>query len=255
MLLIWSSLAGLDPSTKALVAAMTGAPTADRVSLINSTIKLLKATGVWPLLDVLYVMGAHDAQAASLNWKNPGTYSLAVTGSPVFTADRGYKGDGVSGYLTASGYDPSTAGLNYTQDSATAGAYIQAAPTTPSSFELAVQLGIMRLATAAAVTTLVIRANDGTGLNTAGVYGVGHFATRRSAASVRSAWKNGASINSDATASTAMGTSFNLLANSAAASPSDARLSMAYLGGSMPDAQMALLHSTMLTYLTAVGAN
>ena len=51
---------------------------------------------------ILWLLAAHDAQAGRLNWIGAAN-DLSVGGSPAFTADRGYQGDGSAAYL-ASGY-------------------------------------------------------------------------------------------------------------------------------------------------------
>lgn len=54
--------------TDALVARMEIAPSAARKKLIDDLIVELKSWGIWQKLDLLYILAAHDAQAARLNW-------------------------------------------------------------------------------------------------------------------------------------------------------------------------------------------
>lgn len=90
------------PETTTLINAMTVRPSNGRIIQINQCITALIAGGVWAKCDIIYMLAAHDAQAARLNWKTPASNTLAVVNSPVFQANKGYTGDGVSALLTAS---------------------------------------------------------------------------------------------------------------------------------------------------------
>lgn len=114
--------AGYDTDAIALLDAMTVQPSAIRRSLINSTISALKTANLWADIDVMYVLAAHDAQAARLNWKAPGSFAATVIGSPTFTSDQGYTGDGSTGALDT-GWTPSTNGAAFTQNAAHASAW------------------------------------------------------------------------------------------------------------------------------------
>ncbi len=88
---------GFAPESLTLFAAMTVPPSAARKASINALIVALKAAGAWSKFDRLYVLAAHDAQAAKLDWKNPGTDSLVSSGSVYFKKDRGFIGTGTNG--------------------------------------------------------------------------------------------------------------------------------------------------------------
>lgn len=89
-----------DPDAEALIARFTAAPTYGRKSIITDLVVELKAAGIWEGLRWLHIFAAHDAQAACLNWKTAAGGDVAVVGSPSFGVDRGFKGDGVGGYLS-----------------------------------------------------------------------------------------------------------------------------------------------------------
>lgn len=108
-----------DADSEALFARMTSAPDETRKGHIDTLILALKAAGVWSKMDVLYVLAAHDAQAACLDWK--GTYDATENGTPTFTADRGYTGSLSNGLTTT--YSPLTAGLGYAATSAHIGGF------------------------------------------------------------------------------------------------------------------------------------
>lgn len=77
-----------EAETDALIARMTTAPTTARETAINTLIKGLKDNGLWAKMDLLYVMAAHDEQAALLNWK--GSSFNATNSRMTFTTDWGF---------------------------------------------------------------------------------------------------------------------------------------------------------------------
>lgn len=101
---VWSSF---DSDAQAVIDAMTSTPTAGRQTLIENLVTGLKADGLWAETDYLAVLAAHDAQAASINWKDPSGAKITAVNSPTFTADQGYTGNGTSAYLRT-GHVPST---------------------------------------------------------------------------------------------------------------------------------------------------
>ncbi|OZA59807.1 MAG: hypothetical protein B7X78_08300, partial [Sphingomonadales bacterium 39-62-4] len=84
--------------TLALFARMTVQPTGAVKLLMDTLVRAVVGAGVWPKLDMLHLIAAHDAQAARLNWIAD-QYNLTAVNSPVFTAFRGYTGNGTSSYL------------------------------------------------------------------------------------------------------------------------------------------------------------
>lgn len=91
--------ASLLPETVTLIEAMPAKPDAARTKLINQTIASLTACGAWGRIDYLFCLAAHEENAALINWSRPGTSDAIVEGTPTFTADRGFAGDGVSARL------------------------------------------------------------------------------------------------------------------------------------------------------------
>ena len=107
-------------------AAMSVAPDDTRKGHLNTLIASLKTAGVWAKLDGLYIMAAHDAQAARVNAVNPASVATA-NGTITFTTDRGYAGNGTTGYLNT-GFNPTTApSPKYARNSAHMGAWSRTA--------------------------------------------------------------------------------------------------------------------------------
>lgn len=104
------------PEADLLIDYMTVRPQGNRAFLISDTIRRLKAADIWAKLDVLWMLAAHDAPAARLNWKTPASFALTAVNSPTFTADRGYAGNGTTSYLNT-GWDHATNAVQFTRDS------------------------------------------------------------------------------------------------------------------------------------------
>lgn len=105
------------PASEAIFTEFTTPPSDTDKTNINNLVTTLKTEGIWDALDILYVLAAADSQAALVNWKNPGTKTLVVGGSPSFTAYRGFTGNGTNTYLETN-WTPSAEGVNYTLNDA-----------------------------------------------------------------------------------------------------------------------------------------
>lgn len=105
-----------DADAQRLFNAFTAAPTDTRKTQINTLITSLKSSGVWDKLDCLYVLAAHDYQAARLNWISD-QYPLVPVNTSFHTVDRNVKGDGGSSYFTT-GFNPSVQTSKYSLNSA-----------------------------------------------------------------------------------------------------------------------------------------
>lgn len=255
------TVTALDADAAAYIAAMTVEPSSIRMGLINDLVVALKAAGIWSKLDCLYLLAAHDAQAARLNLKGPSSFALAATNTPVYTVDQGYKGTGlgstVGGYL-AGGFNPSTAGGGYALNSAHLGIYIRTANTAT----LASQAGDIgttgaaiysRHPTAGTISTLL---NDGTTSNTAGgtPNGLGHFVTSRTANTGYAKYHQGAVQTASGVVSTAVPNFIFSILRSGAASYSDAEVCAAHWGSGLTAAEVTSLYNALHTYLQGVGA-
>jgi hypothetical protein len=245
------------PESVTLFAAMTNAPTYARKQLIDTAIAALKADGIWSLLDVLWVMAAADTQVAGLNWKNPALFPLTVHGTPTFTADRGYTGDGTAAWINSPQYNPNTlGGCQQTLNSTVLGVYVR---TSGVATNASVEVGegsTTSISRNAANTAETYRACDATTTTFVTSPLNAHWSVRRSDASTTALWKNGVSASTFSTASTNVGNStLTLLSNSTGTGQwSDSQISYAYAGAALSDTQMAQIDSVLKSYLTGVGA-
>ncbi|SFM82693.1 alkaline phosphatase D family protein [Methylobacterium pseudosasicola] len=76
------------------VGRMTTTPADARKKLIDDLFTALKSDGTYGLIDWMHLPASANTQAALLDIK--GSYDGAIAGSPVFTADRGFSGNGAS---------------------------------------------------------------------------------------------------------------------------------------------------------------
>jgi hypothetical protein len=90
----------------------------------------LVTDGVWAVLDAMWVPATNVtsgtlATVANTNLVNPGTFTLVPHGSPTLTADNGYTGgtDGGTTVYIDTGFNPSTAGGHFVQNSAHVGVW------------------------------------------------------------------------------------------------------------------------------------
>jgi hypothetical protein len=90
---------------------------------LDTYVKGLKNADIWDKLDVLYVFATNgDSDFATYNLKDPTAFQATKVNSPTFTTDEGFTGDGVSAYLDTN-FNLATDGVNYSQNSASLGAY------------------------------------------------------------------------------------------------------------------------------------
>lgn len=240
----------------AYFAAMSSAPDATRKTALNTLIAALKTAGVWAKLDALYIMAAHDAQAARVNALDPASVAT-VNGTLTFTTDRGYAGNGSTGYLNT-GWNPTTASSpKYTQNSAHMGVWNRTVSGNGTD------VGITNYA--------LIRSNyfgtARTYTNQNGVIdipagGVGHFLwTRRTSTSVEG-YKNATSgVTSGFGSSAIINAPFLIAAANShttggvtAADFSGNQLPFVHWGAQLSAGEITALYNALDTYKTAVGA-
>ncbi len=113
-----TSYSFVNAEASAYVAAMSVQPDDTRKELIDTYVGALKSSGVWPALDILYVLASHDSQAAKLNLKAPASFvAVNVGAGPTFVADRGFTSNGSSTALDTQ-WVPNTNGVNFTLNDA-----------------------------------------------------------------------------------------------------------------------------------------
>lgn len=92
------------------------------VNALETLVTSLKSAGLWTLMDVIYPFVGGNSGACSLNLKDTTKFAITWHGGVIFSAS-GVTGDGATGYGDT-GFNPSTAGGNFSLNSGAMGAYI-----------------------------------------------------------------------------------------------------------------------------------
>jgi len=240
------------PEANALFAAMTVQPSSGRKVTINNTIRALKNSGVWDRSDLIYMLAAHDSQAARLNWKNPGTNTLSEVNSPTFTTDRGYTGDGVSMALesaytnTLFAQDDGHLSCFCLTETASGSSDISVTNITPAS------RGFVRARTGVNALAAVSTAAGTTSALATAVPRL--VAANRTNAANQSVYSNGAFDATSAQASSAVAAVKVTFLGNGVASFSTRQSAFGTVGASLSADQHAALYAASLAYLQAVGA-
>ena len=111
---------------QAVYDAYTIKPDAATAAIWNTYVESGVADGWWAKEDVEYVYAAHtnDNGEALINWINPGTFDATAFNAPAFVVNEGFTGNGSDTYNDCN-WKPNSDGVNYVQNSASAGAYIR----------------------------------------------------------------------------------------------------------------------------------
>lgn len=236
---------------EALFARFTTPPDAARKALIDATIVSLKTTGVWSKLVALYVEAAADSQAARRNWVAD-QYNLTAVASPSFTADRGFTSDGTSSYLST-GFNPSTAGSQFAQDSASIFAWCSTNTNPVSSADIgntgSVKAGHRNTANA----DVEINSGGGT-MRPAQADTLGLTLGSRTGSAVAAIYRNGSLAGSSVATSMALANEPIYICTGNTVNFSVRRQSAGGYGSGLSAQNVADLYAALNTYLTAVGA-
>lgn len=244
-----------DADAEAVFAAFTTPPSDTRKGHINDLVVALKTAGIWTKIDVLYLYAAADAQAALVNWKNPGTYDGTATNAPSFTTDRGFTGNKGGGAHIDSNFNAATASTpQYVRNSAfIASRSLTNTISSPDalwgvSSDFGFLMGLFE------GSNFRVRFNaTGTQIDTAPSGGAGLWAASRGGASDTRVYKNGSQINSGTTDSVNVfnGTIRNLRVNTLYGAMQVASFA---LGSNLSGTEQADFYDAELAYMQAVGA-
>jgi hypothetical protein len=242
----------LDAATEAYVAAIIAAggaePDAAHKSHYNNLVGTLKSAGLWAKLELVYLLANADAIAARTNLKSPGTDALGLAGEPVFTVDRGYKGDAAN-YLTG----PALTVLSlFTLNEASMAARSREALTPPpgATFDVETTSGTnssFRGSNASGI--IVCRANASAAIGSAAVPNtIGLYGWSRTGAASSFEHRNGVVLSTSTGAPTGIGTGTLQIGREGR------QLASVHIGGGLTESEMAALTAADLAYAQAVGA-
>lgn len=244
--------------TGTLIAAMTNAPTPARATIIDSTITSLKSSGAWAKKRAIYFLAAADAQAASLNWKSPGSNTITVvTGTPTFTADSGYTFNNTNALDT--NFNPSGGGISLNSESLSVYILNNVAANT---FALGTSQTAIIPRRSSGDNVSGFSQNNTSTTGTAGTYStsVGLTAFDRSGSTGFTVYKNGTSIETLSRASVSVDTSDLFIggknngAGSLGTSAGAHLISYVSMGDSLTSGENSGEYSAVSAYMTAVGA-
>ena len=235
----------------ALFARMTVQPTAIRKTSYNILITDLKTSGVWSKLDALYLLAAHDKQSALLNLK-AAAFNLTEAVVGTFAADAGWTGDGVASYLS-SGFNPSTAGGTWTQNSAHLSAMTGTAVLSATQFDIGSNAQSYFTSWNSG-TVANGRLNSATATSHALTGAASFLVMSRVDAANHRVVSNGGAATTAASASVAMAAGNMCIgARGTTTTPtnfSTRQIKQASWGAGLTDAEMASLHAAVAGYIT-----
>jgi hypothetical protein len=246
-----------EQETSDFFARLTTQPSTARKSAYNNLIRSLKAYGIWNKLDILYVFAAADSTTALKNLKSS-SFNATNTNSTTFAADLGYTGN-QSNMALSCNWNPSTAGGNFSQNSACFFSYVTNNVQSFSFFgndTFSVSNDSYCYVRNDADNTSFAAINGsaggvglslGTNLDSQGFHSINRDS------SITTTWYvNGASANTGTSPSIAVKNqnhSFMQLS----AQFSDYRLSIAGVGGSLTAVEQAVLNNACRVYLEEIG--
>lgn len=245
-----------DAAATALFARMTVQPNSARKTLINNLIVALKACGAWSQLDMLYIIAAHDAQAARLNWIGTSAgqgQDLTVSGSPVFTADHGYLGDGISALLNTGILQSGLTKFLQNSCSWGLGNRNEVVPSSNQWFFGCTSSGTVNGFNASSGSSSGVRVSATISVARTDASKVGRYYGTRTDSANATAYKNGVSLGTFAQTSAAPNAA-NTTILSTASNPSTAEATFFFMGAYFDATTIAAIDSAISTYLTAVGA-
>lgn len=209
----------------------------------NQLVIALKADGIWSKLDSFSVFATDgDSDYALIDWIRLSTQT--AINSPTFISNVGYQGNNVNAEIRT-GYNPDGS-LNYKQDSASYGVYVNEI-VTDGQYLMGAGSVRCRMRTINSSNNFINSLNISAAYNFGGV-GFSHF--NRSSSTNVQCIKNG--ISSDRTAtSSGLPNEFIYLAYEAGIGNSDAKISIGFIGGDL-SSQASQFNTSINNYLAAI---
>lgn len=240
----------------ALFARFTSDPGTTRKGHIDTLITALKTAGTWAKLDALYVLAAHDSQAACRNWIT-NSYNLTPNNSPTFTTDRGYTGNGSNATLST-GFIPSSAGSpKYVQNSATLGAWVLTNITAINEYVIGSSTSNVaglnpRSNTANTLRGIINRTTALENFST-NATSVGLSILTRTSNTATTYYQNTTSKSTSANASTGV-PAVEIILLGFSSTASNHQIAVGFIGSGFTSTEVTDTYNALNTYLTAVGA-
>jgi len=243
-----------EAETNSLASSFAVAPSDRRKYSINRCIKRLKNAGVWSKLTALWMIGATE-NASGKNWINPATYTLVKNGTPTFIADDAWhNGSSASNFwdtqvpLSAIARDNHSMGL-FKKTAGTGGIDMGVVDGTGGILLRSRDGGSSKLRVRSFATDTDVGGvaeQDGTGFN----------AFSRSSSTGFMGHNSGRDYGTVTLASVATVTGTNtvhlLKANGSATISNSHKISSAFIGQALTQAELRIFHAATQEYLEAI---
>lgn len=245
----------LRPEAAAFIARLPTPPSNARKIVINNLFKALVVAGVLPKLDLLQIYAADTQANALINLPNS-SYTATLVGSPTFTADRGFTGNGSSSYLDT-GYNASLAS-GWTQNSHTFGRWLRSGTAGGTDFGAEDTLNLRGGYIQSNIGVDNYVTYDSGTTDSQSTSPIGNITVTRSIAGSFDVYKDGVFVTTKSAASR-QAANLNMYAlcrnlDSVASGFSDSQTMFVYAGAGMTGADILALHAALQAYMTAVGA-
>jgi hypothetical protein len=250
-----------DPSPVAAFLARTSGLDAAHINAYTALIDGLVADGIWAKLDVLYIFATQDATTANLNLVSS-SFTAIPTGSPTFTADRGYTGVDASTtkYINTQFNAFTASSPKFVRDSSHVSVWSNTNTTSGAAGGY-----LIGQVNGSAVVGIAAKFSDGNsyyacnGANSvvANANSTGHYVATRSVSTTLVTYRNASQTSNVANASTAVGNrNVTILAVNNAGTinqGSACQIAMASMGSALDATNVTNFYNRLRTYMTAVG--
>lgn len=228
----------------------------------NQLVLDLKGYGIWTLLDVFYNFATDgDSDFATLNWKAPSSYQVTKVNSPTFTNNQGFDFNGTTQYLNTN-WAPGTNGINYTQNSASIGLWINDGGVNLNRIDIGCSNNADGITNSVVINSsdaavqLNTRINDNTTHTIAIASSLGLSMAQRRASNDKRSWKNGAQVGTTQTTASTTPPTVNLFlgasnGNGTATLFASREISMVFAGASLSGSE-SNLYTAWNTYFTSL---
>lgn len=232
----------------ALLGRMDGS---QNTSAVTNLICGMVADGNWnTVLDFFYIFAINSTANANLNWIST-SFPITNAGTGVtFTAGQGYTGVASSSNYLQSAYNPSTAGGNMTQNSASLGACnYNSATSLAQQYRIVIDDNTNFSNLEPNGGGLFVDLQDATFVSVVPANFQGQWITTRTSSTNINVYQNGASVGSKtATSVTNINGALTVLYLGTV------KLGAIFGGGTLTGTQASQIYNRLHTYFTAVGA-
>ena len=228
-------------------------PSPENLAILNTFVEGRKSSGVWAKLDLLQIWAqdSASANAGRVNIISPLSTISTIYNAITFTNKVDVAGDGVSAYIDT-GWNPADNGVNFTQNSASFGAFFSAAGST----DYALGLENINNTRYRPRTITSQRLNTSTNISFDATQGIGFSGIRRTSSSnVNNLQKDGTvGVDKASTSTSLLSGNGNFCLFRSQTNYSDASIGIAFAGGNLTNADWLDFRNGVVTYLNAVAA-